>query len=387
MSGGRQFAVVLAGFCAFLNLYATQPLLPLLAAHFHAGKVQVSWTLTAANLGVALAAPLAGLVADRWGRRRVIVGSSFLLAAVTLLTATAPSLPVLVGWRFLQGVFTPGVFAATVAYINDEWPPREAGVVVASYVTGTVLGGFASRMIAGVVATHYHWPEAFVALGLLTLGCALALWRGLPAGRGHRAGPAERTWFHAAQAHLRNRKLQAAFAAGFCVLFSLMGTFTWIVFRLAALPFALGETQLASLFAVYLIGAALTPLGGRALARYGHRASIIGATLMGVCGIALTLAPLLWPVALGLALVCTGVFVSQSVASNFLGTATHHDRALAVGIYATFYYLGGGAGAVLPGLLWHLGGWTACAALIAAVQVLTAVIALRFWGSPVVKSP
>ena len=118
----RTLGVVVAGFCAFLQLYVTQPMLPLLREVFDAGTVEVSLTMTMAALGVALAAPWAGLMADRYGRKRVIVASSFLLAITSLLAATSPTLQALIIWRFLQGACTPGIFSITIAYINDEWP-------------------------------------------------------------------------------------------------------------------------------------------------------------------------------------------------------------------------------------------------------------------------
>ena len=68
--------------------------------------------------------------------------------------------------------------------------------------------------------------------------------------------------------------------------------------------------------------------------------------------------------------------------SGFVGLAARHNRALAVGLYGTFYYLGGSAGAALPGYFWNWRGWPACAAFIAAVQVLTVVLALVFWQRP-----
>ena len=164
-----------------------------------------------------------------------------------------------------------------------------------------------------------------------------------------------------------------------------MATFTWVMFYLAAPPFGLRQAQLAAVFFVYLIGAAVTPLGGRILQRFGHRVAVTAAALMGVAGIAVTLSHSLWVVEFGLALCCSGVFVAQSAANTFIGVATEHDRALAVGIYATFYYLGGSAGAAFPGLLWRVGGWPACVALIATVQMITAAIAWRFWrtGQPI----
>ena len=91
-SRARVAAVVFSGFCAFLALFAPQPLLPMLAVSFRASAGAVSLVITASTVAVALAAPLAGVVADRMGRKRVIVRAAFLLALPTLLAATSASL-------------------------------------------------------------------------------------------------------------------------------------------------------------------------------------------------------------------------------------------------------------------------------------------------------
>jgi len=148
--GRRVFAVGLVGFCAFLSLYATQPLLPLFHRVFDASQLAVSLTVSAATLAVALSAPFVGMLADRRGRKKVIVPAIYLLAFANLLTATAHSLSALVFWRFIQGLLTPAVFAVAVAYINEEWTHRESGFVTSVYVTGTVIGGFCGRFLSGV---------------------------------------------------------------------------------------------------------------------------------------------------------------------------------------------------------------------------------------------
>src|SRR5687768_2564416 len=102
----RTFPIVLAGFTAFLDLYATQPLLPLLMSVFDATHFAVSLTVTASTAGVAIAAPIAGRVADLLGRKRIIVGSAFLMTLATAAAATAGSLPWLIFWRFVQGLAT-----------------------------------------------------------------------------------------------------------------------------------------------------------------------------------------------------------------------------------------------------------------------------------------
>ncbi len=380
----RIAAVVVAGYCAFLQLYATQPLLPMLTGVFHAGREAVNLTVAMASLGVAISAPFAGILADRIGRRKVIVWSAFLLALTGLATATAASLTQLIAWRFLQGVFTPGVFAVTVAYINDEWRDAGAGRVVAAYISGTVSGGFSSRILAGLVAAHGPWPRVFLVLGGLNLVLAVVIAMWLPADT-PRPKTAQRGSWKAAAAHLANRQLLATFLVGFCVLFSLVGVFTYMTFHLAAPPYSLLPGALGSIFFVYLAGVVVTPLAGRSIDRFGHRVTLAAAIAVSIGGVALTLAGPLWMVALGLAVCCTGVFSAQASASAFIGTAADQNRGLAVGLYATFYYLGGSAGAAAPGPFYSWGGWPACAAFIAAVQVVTILIALLYWkpaGTP-----
>src|SRR5215831_13176318 len=169
----RTAAVVFAGFCAFTTLFAPQPLLPMLARVFAVTPGRASLLVTASTLAVAIAAPFAGIVADRFGRKRVIVPAAFLLAVPTLLAATAANFSQLLLWRFLQGVFTPGIFAVIIAYVNEEWE-YGAGAATAAYITGTVLGGFSGRALAALVASHGGWRLAFVALGMLNLAGALA---------------------------------------------------------------------------------------------------------------------------------------------------------------------------------------------------------------------
>ena len=116
----RRIAVALAGFGAFVNLYAPQSVLPLLAEEFGAGAARAGMLITATTLAVALVAPFTGVAADVLGRKRVITAAVFALVLPTLAAASAPSLDALIAWRFAQGLLLPPIFAVTVAYIGDE---------------------------------------------------------------------------------------------------------------------------------------------------------------------------------------------------------------------------------------------------------------------------
>lgn len=117
------FAAFLCGVVAFLDLYCTQPLLPLFSRVFHASEAHVSLTISASTLGVAFSAAMLAIFAERVDRKRTIVASMSALGLIAILTATATTLPVLALWRLLQGLVTPGIFIIAIAYITEEWPP------------------------------------------------------------------------------------------------------------------------------------------------------------------------------------------------------------------------------------------------------------------------
>lgn len=374
----RTAAVMLAGFCAFLTLYAPQPLLPLLAAEFGASAAAASLVVTASSIAVAIAAPFTGAVAERLGRRRVIVPAALLLAAPTILAASSQTLGQLIFWRYLQGLFAPGIFVVTVAYINEEWT-EGTGAAMAAYVSGTVLGGFAGRTLSAIVAATASWRWSFIILGLLNVAGAAGIWAWLPPGRRFSRARSGGSTARAMLVHLRNPQLLATYAVGFCVMLTMLTTFTYVNFYLAAPPFGLSTAALGLLFVVYLVGAAITPFAGRLIDRFGQRLTVAAAFTVGAAGVALTLIHSIPVIMAGLALCCTGVFVAQSAASSYIGVAAATARAAAVGLYVMCYYAGGSVGATLAAPLWTRGGWPACAAFVIAVQALTIAIALFTW--------
>src|SRR5262245_57597275 len=121
----RKIAVAIAGCCTFLNLYPPQPLLPALACEFGVGLAERSTLMTASTLAIALTAPFTGAVADVLGRKRVIAAAMVAVVLPTIGAAFAPDVHTLVVWRFMQGLLLPPIFAVTVAYIGDEWPPAQ----------------------------------------------------------------------------------------------------------------------------------------------------------------------------------------------------------------------------------------------------------------------
>jgi YNFM family putative membrane transporter len=365
---------------AFIDLYCTQPLLPLLSRVFHASEAQVSWTISASTLGVSFSAAMLAVFAERVNRKRMILASMLMLALCTLLTSTSTSLVGLAVWRLLQGLVTPGVFIITIAYVTEEWEALLVPRVMSFYVSGTVFGGFTGRLLGGLIAARYGWRPVFLVLGIMGLvGAGLTQWLLRPAQtRPAAVRPSSR--LAPLLGNLRNPRLLATFAIGFCMLFALVATFSYITFYLSDAPFHLSTQQLSYVFTVYLCGLGTTLVAGVVLARAGLRRGMMAAIAVCMTGVLLTLVPSLGVVALGLAMTGSGVFVAQTCANSFLrDAAPAGSRVSAAGLYICCYYIGGTVGGVAPGLLWRRGGWPACAALVLGILLIAGLATIFGW--------
>lgn len=362
---------MLAGMCTFLNVYCTQPLLPLLRETFHASELAVSFTVSATIFATALTAPIIGMIAERRGRKKIIVPSLFLLAIPTALAATSTSLHALIFWRFAQGLFVPGVIAVMLAYVNEEWAGPGVGRAMSSYVAGTVVGGFLGRFLSGVIASHWHWRTTFLVLAALDLIGAFLVRAWLPLAKNFVPAEHLQQVFDHARQHLRNPRLLANFGMGAAALFALVACFTYANFYLAAPPFHLNSAQLGSIFFVYLLGAVITPQSGRFLDHFGFRHTTILYCTMMIAGLLLTLVKSLSIVIVGLAIFSSGVFVAQAAATVQTGAIAGRARSSAAGLYVTFYYLGGSLGATLTAWFWHWKAWPGCVALLVGVSLLS----------------
>lgn len=375
----RSIGVLAAGFGTFINLYSTQAILPVLAADFAVRVPHTGWTVTAPLLAVAAVAPFVGSISDRLGRKRLIVAAACLLVVPTLLLAAAHSLEMFVLLRFLQGLLLPFIFAVTVGYIGDECEGAEIIELTGTYAVGTIVGGFCGRIVLGYATEFIDWRAGFALLGALTAIAACIIAVALPRERRFRPQHGLAAALRGFAEHLSNRRLVATYAVGFAVLFSIVAAFTYANFVLAAPPFRFGPAALGNVFVVYLLAIGTTPAATRMAARIGVRPTLAVAAGIGIAGMLLTLLPSATGIIAGLAVAIGGMFIEQILATSYIGVAARHARSTAVGLYVSFYYVGGSLGGVLPAGLWHRAGWPGCVALVVGVQCAMLAIALAFW--------
>jgi predicted MFS family arabinose efflux permease len=376
----RGLAIATAGFCAFVNLYNVQALLPDLAAEFHVSASDISWLMTAGTGAIALTAPFTGALADVLGRKRLITAAMFAIVVPTLLMTLVSSIPAFVFWRFVEGLLLPPIFTVAVAYIGDEWPAADVPRVAGLYISGTSIGGFCGRFIPGVLTDLIGWRLAFSVVALLTLVTAIIVARMLPRERNFVREGGFASSLRQMLRHLRDRQLIVTYAIGFGVLFNFIATFTYVSFHLAAAPYLFSPTLLGALFLTYLASSPIVPWVGRAIALFGRRPFILGIIALWIVGALLLLAAPVGIIMTGLTLCAVCGMVCQAVSTGYVAMTAKEGRSSAVGLYGTAYYVGGSAGAFFGGLAWTFTGWGGCVATIVAMQIVIAGIVGAAWG-------
>jgi MFS transporter, YNFM family, putative membrane transport protein len=375
----RSLAVATCGFCAFVNLYTPQALLPELSKEFGVGADEISWLMTAGTGAIALTAPFTGVLADMVGRKRLITAAMFAVVAPTLIMTMVDSVPAFAFWRFVQGIMLPPIFTVVVAYIGDEWPPADVPRVAGIYISGTSIGGFCGRFIPGALADLIGWRMAFSVIALLTLATAIIAALLLPHERQFVRSGGFANSLAQMLGHLRNPQLIATYAIGFGVLFNFIATFTYVSFHLAAPPYLFSPTLLGALFVTYLASSPIVPWVGRAIVLFGRRPFVLGVIALWIVGVLLLLAPPVSLIMTGLTLCAVCGMVCQAVSTGYVTLTAKEGRSSAVGLYATSYYVGGSAGAFLGGLAWTFAGWGGCVAVIVVMQIVIATIVAIMW--------
>lgn len=352
---------VAAGLSAAGNYFA-QPLLDVIEAELHIGVTAVGLIVTAAQGGYALGLILLVPLGDVMERRRLAVGLFGLTAIFLLLTAAAPSGPLLIAGTALTALTSVGAqivvpFAATLA------APAERGRIVGVVMSGVLLGGLVGRLASGALSELGGWRTAYWMNALLMAGMAVLLHRNLP--RLPRAGATTPMRYggllRSTLSLLREEpllRMRSAVAAFSMASYSVQ--LTALTFLLARPPFGWNAAAIGLFGLLGVIGV----VGMNVAARLGDRGRV-----QLVSGVSAALLTLSWPLLLAgessplwLAVGVISLNVAQQAglnSSQYVIYALRPEARNRINSgFMTLFFLGGAAGAALASVVWSRAGWT-----------------------------
>ena len=375
-------ALFSAGFSTFALMYCVQPLLPELARSFGTSPAASSLAVSLTTGALAVTMLATGALSESVGRKRVMVGSLALAAALTALSAAAPTWTSLLAVRAAIGVALAGLPAIAMAYVGEEIDAPAVGLVMGIYVSGTAFGGMAGRLLAAVLADAGSWRLAVGTTGILGLGAAAVVWAILPGSTQFARRPfSPRGLLHAYGDQLRTPAIALLLAEGFLFMGTFMAVYNYVGFRLLDPPYSLGQSATGAIFLLYIVGMVSSPWAGSMAHRLGRPRTLTLNLLLMLAGVLLAAAAPLPAIVVGIGLLTFGFFGAHSVASSWVGQAAAERKAQASSLYLFFYYLGASITGAAGGLFWERWGWSGLTvfllALFAASLLLVPALARR----------
>jgi MFS family permease len=318
----------------------------------------------------------AGVLADRYGEKTLILAAVGCTGASSLLIAAAPSYPVFVLVGVLLGA-SGGLYPpAGTSLLTKRF--RNTGQALGIHVAGANLAGLAAPVAAAYVAVRHGWRLAPVLTFLLTVPLFVLVWRAVEP-----TAPADedvhlRSQFSAAAVRDVLARPSIAFTAAvgtvgvftFNAIASFLPTFL-IEFR------SLSTTRAGTAFGVVYLCSALTmPVMGKA-SDYVDRDYAIAASLAGVAaGLALLLvAPATVPVLVAVVVVGAGISWGGSLHSRFMDLLDDAERGTGFGLIRSVTGVVGASGSAVVGTVADAAGWLPAYGLLVGLLAVT-VLAL-----------
>lgn len=372
------FVIGLTAFLTVVDLFATQAILPALAQHYAVSAAAMGVAVNASTAGMAIAGLLTALFSSRINRRLGVMISLWLLAVPTALLGYAPDLASFAALRVAQGLLMAAAFALTLAHLGERCTASASASAFAAYVTGNVASNLFGRLMAVAAVEQLGLHGNFYLFALLNLAGALLVYatlsksKPLPGAETMAVSPLQTFLLH-----MGNPSLRLGFGLGFCILFAFIGIFTYVNFVLVAPPLLVPAASLGLVYFVFAPSILTTPLAGQVLGRLGVRGGLFLGLGGSLGGLLLLVLPNLAAVLLGLALVASGLFLAQAMATGFVSRAAHGDRGAASGLYLAFYFCGGLAGSAVLGQLFERVGWVGTLLGAAAALIVASLLAAR----------
>jgi MFS transporter, DHA2 family, multidrug resistance protein len=153
--------VTMATFMEVLDTSIANVALPHIAGSLSAATDESTWVLTSYLVSNAVILPISGWASDFMGRKRFYMTCVALFGASSLLCGLAPSLPLLILFRVLQGIGGGGLAPSEQAILADTFEPKKRGAAFALYGMAVVLAPAIGPTLGGWITDNYDWRWIF----------------------------------------------------------------------------------------------------------------------------------------------------------------------------------------------------------------------------------
>src|SRR6478735_3038712 len=155
------FAVVLAALMQVIDSSIVNVALPDMMGNLGASLDEIAWVSTGYILASVIIIPLTGWLGSMFGRKRYFVGSIVLFTLSSFFCGASPSLGTLIFWRIVQGLGGGALMTVSQAVLFEAFPRKEAGMAMALFGLGVMVGPTIGPTLGGWLTDNYGWPWIF----------------------------------------------------------------------------------------------------------------------------------------------------------------------------------------------------------------------------------
>jgi predicted MFS family arabinose efflux permease len=344
-----------AGFASQAQIRVTDSLLPQIAVDLHTTVGVAAIVVTTYAITHGLIQFVAGPVADRFGKFRLVAIASVLAAVFVALCGLSASLPQLALARFATGAVAGWVIPISMAYVGDVTPYERRQPVLARYASGYILGQLFGQAAGGVLGDWLGWRNVFFVLaGMFALAAAGLVFELItdPRTRAPTNPSAPRGIVADYKAVLSNPFARMILVVGFIEAALAWGAFAYIGADLHA-RFGLSFTLIGITVAFFGIGGLIyAGLVRRLVVWLGPvRLTIAGGFVLAGAYVALAVAQV-WQVApIATTAIGLGFYMFHNTLQTNATQMTPEARGTAVAVFSAALYLGQTAGVAVGALL------------------------------------
>src|SRR5712675_2689663 len=165
-------AVMAGTFMEVLDTTIVNVSLPHISGSLSATTDEATWTLTSYLVANAIILPMTGWLANQFGRKRLLMGSVIGFTAASFLCGLAPTLPLLIIFRCIQGACGGGLQPLSQAILMEVFPPQDRGKAMGFWALGIVVAPMLGPVLGGWLTDNYSWRWVFyinVPIGVLAI--------------------------------------------------------------------------------------------------------------------------------------------------------------------------------------------------------------------------
>lgn len=168
--------LAVATFIIFFQLYMVAPLIPSLSLYFNVTEQYIGLIVPAFLIPYGISSLFHGVLADKFGPKRIILSSFFAFAILTAFTAFSQSVSQLIVWRFLTGIVASGVIPISLSWIGRTYSYEERGRPI-GWLFGAMAGGGAFGSTFGVILEPFiGWKMLFTGVAVISFLIWIALY-------------------------------------------------------------------------------------------------------------------------------------------------------------------------------------------------------------------